>query len=101
SQEYRGPNNFTDWSLPSKNELNQMCKWQLGITGDDLTNLSKVCTGGNRNTGIGAAGFVANVYWTSSENGADNARTQRFDNGIQGSAAGKWAAYYVRPVRAF
>ncbi|MEJ6626468.1 MAG: hypothetical protein QNL32_01240 [Actinomycetes bacterium] len=102
SQEYRGPNNFTDWSLPSKNELNQMCKWQQGITGDDLTNLSKVCTGGSLNTGIGAAGFVTNVYyWSSSENGSNNARSQRFDSGYQGSATGKWASNHVRPVRAF
>jgi hypothetical protein len=102
ARRYGGPNSLIDWYLPSKDELNQMCKWQRGTTGEALTNLATVCTGGTLNSGSGAAGFVAYVYWSSTEYDSSDAWLQGFDNGNQGeNGFDKINALYVRPVRAF
>jgi hypothetical protein len=90
----------SDWYLPTTAELNQMCKWQSGITGDALTDLTTVCTGGILNSGLGAAGFVAGYYWSSSEGSAVGAWFQFFVDGVQ-DVGGKSVTFYVRPVRAF
>jgi len=68
---------YSDWYLPSKDELNQLYI--------------------NR-TAIG--GFTTNDYWSSSENLAANAWKQNFSNGAQGDSA-KDDAAYVLAVRAF
>jgi hypothetical protein len=91
---------YDDWYLPSKDELNQMCKWQRGITGADLTTLTTVCVGGDLNRGTGAAGFAEANYWSSTENGSDGAWAQSFGGGNQ-TNFGKSFTRYVRPVRAF
>jgi hypothetical protein len=77
-----------------------MCKWQQGITGADLITLTTVCTGGNLNSGTGAAGFVGNLYWSSTESDPNNVWSQYFDPGIQFNY-GKDSTNYVRPIRAF
>jgi hypothetical protein len=91
---------YDDWYLPSKDELNQMCKWQRGITGVDLTTLTTVCTGGTLNSGTGAAGFENGLYWSSTEVNGGTAQVQNFFNGDQ-YADTKFDTYRVRPVRAF
>jgi hypothetical protein len=68
---------YSDWFLPSKDELNQMYV---------------------NKTNIG--GFTTGYYWSSSEVVANNARYQLFPNGAQNVAV-KSNGYYVRPVRAF
>jgi len=48
----------------------------------------------------GVGGFVANNYWSSSENNATNAWNQNFNNGNQNNN-NKNNNNYVRPVRGF
>jgi hypothetical protein len=68
---------YTDWYLPSKDELNKL-----------YTN----------KTAIG--GFANNYYWSSTENGTFDAWLQDFASGGQGTN-GKVGAFYVRAIRAF
>ncbi len=70
-------NNFDDWFLPSKDELNLMYlqKNMIGIAGID--------------------------YWSSSESGAFYGWTQYFSFNGQQNYVAKQNAYYVRAVRAF
>jgi hypothetical protein len=91
---------YDDWYLPSKDELNQMCKWQRGITGEALTNLTTVCTGGTLNSGVGAQGFGSG-YWTSTEVNDFTVWNQNFENGGQRNNTAKQEGGRVRPIRAF
>ena len=68
---------YTDWWLPSKNELNQMY-------------IQKTVIGG----------FVASGYWSSSEYSSDYSWEQSFTSGGQ-VGDGKYLDNYVRAVRGF
>ena len=68
---------FTDWRLPTKNELN-------------LLFLKKGLVGG----------FASNFYWSSMEFDNDDAWTQLFASGDQG-IYNKANTVYVRAIRAF
>ncbi|MFT6044672.1 MAG: hypothetical protein ACI9WC_000369 [Arenicella sp.] len=70
-------NGFTDWFLPSKDELN-------------LLYLQKDVVGG----------FASAVYWSSSQASASNAWLQFFDDGFQNDIL-KSSTGNVRAVRAF
>ena len=86
----------TDWFLPSKDELNALCKLAHG----DL--VYAVCndnaSGSLSLTGVG--GFSSDGYWSSSEFDGDFAWIQGFFFGDQGTC-GKNGSNPVRPVRAF
>lgn len=73
---YRG-GGYSDWFLPSKEELNQLYL--------------------NRGA---VEGLVPNFYWSSTEDSADHAWFQCFSNGKQ-FATNKTHVNLVRPVRAF
>jgi Protein of unknown function (DUF1566) len=96
AREYRGPNNHSDWFLPSKLELNQLCRyaWNLSVSPGTET-----CTG---MSGTILTGFSSNSYWSSSEYDASYAWRQNFAYGNQSFSFLKINAVpYVRPVRAF
>ena len=83
----------SDWFLPSKDELNEVCKYARN-TGQAAGATTR-CTGG-----ILRGGFSTNGYWSSSEFDASLAWFQIFYYGGQGDYF-KYDADYVRPVRAF
>ena len=95
---YLGPNNKSDWYLPSKDELNQMCKWQRGQAWvSDAT----ICNNtGTLNTGKGAKDFNNSYYLSSSEAAATSAWQQGFVIGEQGPG-NKNDLSALRAVRAF
>jgi hypothetical protein len=71
-------NGYSDWFLPSKDELNQMYLQKSAI-----------------------GGFADNFYWSSSEYTANDAWDQFFSSGLQRNYASKNNPNYVRAVRAF
>ena len=73
---------YSDWYLPSKDELNQLYINRYVISG--FVN----------------AGFGYSNYWSSSEPGAYIANFQAFHNGSPGFGD-KTFPYYVRAVRSF
>jgi hypothetical protein len=77
---------YTDWFLPSKDELNKM-----------YTNRATINTTAAANSG---SDFANNYYWSSTEFDFYTAWEQNFDDGFQGTS-GKDNADSVRAVRAF
>ena len=99
---YRGPNSLSDWFLPSKDELNELCKYAKN-TGD-ASGSGTICTGGTSTV----RGYLTDSYWSSSEYSANRAWSQGFRYGGQdfdyffkSSTNTVNSALYVRPVRAF
>ena len=89
---YQG-NSKTDWYLPSKVELNELCKYARTQT---TGNTSVLCS----SAGSIRPGFSSGTYWSSSEFDNYRAWYHAVWAGLQG-AAQKSDTNYVRPVRAF
>ncbi len=91
SQAYRGGSK-TDWFLPSKDELKELCKYARQQT---TGNTSTACA----DSGSLRGGFDG-LYWSSSEVNTADAWLQFFEGGYQ-SFGPKYVNISVRPVRAF
>jgi len=83
----------SDWFLPSKDELNEVCKYARN-TGQAV-GAATVCSGGTLRTG-----FTSAAFRSASEGDAYSAWLQTFNDGTQFNDY-KTFTNYVRPVRAF
>ena len=83
----------TGWYLPSRDELNELCKYANNQATGDPT---KMCS---RGTSL-REGFSPTYYWSSTQNGRNRAWYQSFVSGQQ-LAYGKPAPAALRPIRAF
>jgi hypothetical protein len=93
-------NGKTDWHLPSRDELNELCKYAYQqTTGERLVDCVE--------SGSLRTGFSAVNYWSSSEVSGTGAWVRGFDDGFQDAnfetvfSDYKSSTYRVRPVRAF
>ncbi len=96
--DYRGGGK-SDWFVPSRDELNELCKYALTQT---TGTTSVIC---NQNGNL-RSGFLGNLYWSSSEvltvYGYSNlAWIQALYSGVQAKSSKYDAGYYLIPVRAF
>ena len=84
---------MSDWYLPSKSELNELCKY----AGRQNTGNPKIrCT----NSGEARQDIPIAWFWSSSQYDSDYASMQYFGNGNQ-LATPKNYFYVIRPIRAF
>jgi hypothetical protein len=90
-------NEFDDWFLPSKDELNELCKYALS-TGQEAGSATR-CSGGTPRSDF--SNVTTANYWSSSENNLTRAWYQYIGTGIQNFAPKIDGTLYVRPVRAF
>jgi hypothetical protein len=91
-------NSKTDWFLPSKDELNELCKYAKN-TGQ-ASGGGTVCAGA---ISASVRGFSTVNYWSSSEStDGSTAWVQTFNAGTQNNyPKDNLSTYYVRPIRAF
>jgi hypothetical protein len=106
TQLYSGPNSKSDWYLPSKDELNQLCKWQRGQAWVSDSTICNASGSINSSTyGATNAGFSSGNYWSSTESQrfpwASTGWNQEFHSGSQYNSYGKNFQLYTRAIRAF
>ena len=91
-------NTVDDWFLPSRDELNALCKWAFNDTANAICN-----NGGSGGLSLRVVGgFSTDTYWSSSEYDDASAWHQLFSPGNQSNdGVIKIFTFYVRPVRAF
>ena len=89
----------SDWYLPNSTEMNLFCEWSRGIA----TSVTTQCAGGTINSATYGGDLarieLTNYYWTSSEISSIRAYGW-WNTGLRVNSE-KFAAYLVRPVRAF
>jgi hypothetical protein len=85
----------SDWSLPSKDELNELCKYARG----QATGNSKIIC--QNFDGVLRGGFTEATYWSSTEDTETNAWLQSFAPGFTYGSGSKNLGFRVRPIRAF
>ena len=84
-----------DWVLPSKDALNEMCKYAWGDTVD------VICKNDDESSlSLMFGGFSLGSYWSSSELDASGAWYQDFKPPLRRVYV-KYFTLFVRPVRAF
>ena len=84
-----------DWVLPSKDALNEMCKYWF------VDAVTVICNDDSESSlALRLSGFSTDGYWSSSESGVSSAWGQIFLLGGQSNTS-KLIPAYVRPVRAF
>jgi hypothetical protein len=88
----------SDWFLPSKNELNELCKYARN-TGQ-AAGATTYCAGGTLRSGFDADYFMSSTEDASISYGASYFWYQYFGSGSQGEGT-KNSGGSVRPVRAF
>jgi hypothetical protein len=88
-------NGFDDWYLPTKSEVDELCKYaRQQTTGDRSV--------GCASTGSVRTGFVSAHYWSSTEvSGTTNAWSSEFGFGNQLASNKRPGNLKVRPIRAF
>jgi len=87
-------NGHTDWFLPSKDELNALCKW---VHND---NVNVVCNSNRAFDPLVNGRIIVNSYWSSSQSSAADAYKIAFQLG-ELETYGKGNINFVRPIRRF
>ena len=94
AEEFSTPS-ANDWVLPSKDALNEMCKYWF------VDAVTVICNDDSESSlALRLSGFSTDGYWSSSESGVSSAWGQIFLLGGQSNTS-KLIPAYVRPVRAF